>query len=267
MPANDLAALRDSLEVVMRAAGEVALETARKPFRRWTKGHDHSPVTEADIAVNDLLHDRLCTLVPDADWLSEESHGSLNGESARLAWIVDPIDGTRSYISGLADWTISVALVEAGRPLLAAIYAAVSDEMFLAFRGGGATLNGTPIKASSGGVLSGAKFAGPKRYLERLSSLTAGTLAQPKVHSLALRIARVAQGALDAAIASPGSHDWDLAAADLLVHEAGGVLTDFAGRPLTYHGARAAHGALIAAGHARHDALINLVRDRETKFA
>src|SRR3974390_7975 len=108
LPANDLAALRDSLEVVMRAAGEVALETARKPFRRWTKGHDHSPVTEADIAVNDLLHDGLCTLVPDADWLSEESHGSLNGESARLAWIVDPIDGTRSYISGLADWTISV---------------------------------------------------------------------------------------------------------------------------------------------------------------
>ena len=92
-------------------------------------------------------------------------------------------------------------------------------------------------------------------------------MAQPKIHSLALRIARVAHGALDAAFASGGSHDWDLAAADLLVHEAGGALTDFAGRPLTYNKPESAHGALIAAGHPRHAALIELVRDRETEFA
>ena len=123
------------------------------------------------------------------------------------------------------------------------------------------------IKASAGDRLGGARLAGPKRYLDRLSSLTPDTLAQPKVHSLALRIARVAHGALDAAVASPGSHDWDLAAADLLVHEAGGALTDFAGRPLTYSNAHGAHSALVAAGQARHDTLINLVRDRETEFA
>ncbi|MGA7679771.1 MAG: inositol monophosphatase family protein, partial [Pseudolabrys sp.] len=97
--------------------------------------------------------------------------------------------------------------------------------------------------------------------------LTPGILVQPKVHSLALRIARVAQGALDAAIASGGSHDWDLAAADLLVHEAGGALTDFVGRPLKYNKPQSAHGALIAAGYSRHTALIGLVRDRETEFA
>ena len=90
---------------------------------------------------------------------------------------------------------------------------------------------------------------------------------QPKVHSLALRLARVAQGTLEAAFASGGSHDWDLAAADLLVHEAGGVMTDFAGRPLTYNRPHTAHGALIAAGAARHDALIELVRDRQAEFA
>ena len=64
-----------------------------------------------------------------------------------------------------------------------------------------------------------------------------------------------------------GSHDWDLAAADLLVHEAGGMLTDFAGRPLKYNKPQSAHGALIAASHARHGALIGLMRDRETEFA
>src|SRR6185295_15003351 len=119
-----------------------------------------------------------------------------------------------------------------------------------------------------GTTLDGAKVAGPKRYLERLSGITEGRLSlQPKIHSLALRFARVAQGELDAAIASDGSHDWDLAAADLLVHEAGGALTDFAGRPLTYNGPEATYGALIAAGPARHAALIELVRDHETEFA
>ncbi len=267
MPASDVTALRGRLEAVMRDAGELARATASRPFKHWTKGSDNSPVTEGDIAVNDLLRGRLGSLVPDAGWLSEESQDDLPGHALALAWIVDPIDGTRAYISGRADWTISVALAERGRPLVAALYAPVTEEMFLASRDGGATLNGSPIKVSPGDVLGGARLAGPKRYLDRLSNLAPDTLAQPKVHSLALRIARVAHGALDAAVASPGSHDWDLAAADLLVHEAGGTLTDFASRPLTYNAAHGKHGALIAAGHGRHDALINLVRDRETEFA
>lgn len=249
----------------MREAGALARKTAQSAFRHWTKGEDRSPVTEADIAVNDLLHQQLTALCPGAGWLSEET--AEISSSTTLMWIVDPIDGTRAFISGRADWSISVALVEDGRPLVAALYAPVSEEIFLAARGTGATLNGTPIKANEGDGLRGAKIAGPKRYLDRFSSLAGGTLVQPKVHSLALRLARVAQGALDAAFSSRGSHDWDLAAADLLVHEAGGALTDFTGRPLKYSGSQAVHGALIAAGQPRHDALIVLVRDRRAEFA
>ena len=265
MPASETSALRAPLEAVMREAGALARKTAQGAFRHWTKGEDGSPVTEADIAVNDLLHQQLTALCPGAGWLSEET--AEIPSSTTLMWIVDPIDGTRAFISGRADWSISVALVEDGRPLVAALYAPVSEEIFLAARGTGATLNGTPIKANEGDGLRGAKIAGPKRYLDRFSSLAEGTLAQPKVHSLALRLARVAQGALDAAFSSRGSHDWDLAAADLLVLEAGGALTDFTGRPLKYSGSQAVHGALIAAGQPRHDALIVLVRDRRAEFA
>ena len=266
MPASETIALRAPLEAVMREAGALARKTAQGAFRHWTKGEDRSPVSEADIAVNDLLHRRLTTLVPDAGWLSEETEGAPDTTRA-LMWIVDPIDGTRALISGRADWSISVALVEDGRPLVAALYAPVSEEIFLAMRGAGATLNDAPIKANDDAGLHGAKIAGPKRYLDRISTLAEGTLAQPKVHSLALRLARVAQGLFDAAFASRGSHDWDLAAADLLVHEAGGALTDFTGRPLKYNGSQAFHGALIAAGQARHDALLGLVRDRKAEFA
>jgi len=267
LPANDFLALRKPLATVMRAAGDIARATARGPFKHWTKGADRSPVTEADIAVNQFLRDRLSDLVREAGWKSEESHADQSDRAVPLVWIVDPIDGTRAYISGSADWSISVALVHHGRPLIAAIYVPVTDEMFLALQSHGAMLNNTPIRVSTGATLAGASLAGPKRFLDRLSVITPEILAQPKVHSLALRIARVAHGALDAAFASGGSHDWDLAAADLLVHEAGGALTDLAGRPLTYSGSEAAYGALIAAGPARHAALIELVRDHETEFA
>ena len=266
MPGSDRAALRTSLEAVMLEAGELARATARGPFKRWTKGDDHSPVSEGDIAVNDLLRTRLGELVPGAGWLSEETEAP-PARGLPLNWVVDPIDGTRAYISGRADWTISVALVENSRPVLAALFAPVSDEMFLAEKGKGAVLNGAPIAVSRGATLEGSKIAGPKRYLDRLTGLDIGILPQPKVHSLALRIARVAHGELDAAFASSGSHDWDLAAADLLVYEAGGLFTDFSGQPLRYNAAHASHGALLAAGNVRHGTLIDLVRNRLGEFA
>ena len=93
----------------MREAGELARATARKPFKRWTKGDDNSPVSEGDIVVNELLRGRLGALAPDASWLSEETEASPD-RTVPFSWIVDPIDGTRAYISGRADWTIAVAL-------------------------------------------------------------------------------------------------------------------------------------------------------------
>lgn len=266
MPDSDPAQLRAPLEAVMREAGALARATRATDFRRWTKGIDNSPVSEGDIAVNDFLHARLPALAPGAGWLSEETEDDPAARSAATAWIVDPIDGTRAYITGRDDWTISVALVDAGRPVLAALYAPVTDEMFLAVRQAGATLNGTRIAVNEGG-LAGARLAGPKRTLDRIAQLVPQVAPQPKVFSLALRLTRVAHGALDAAFASHGGHDWDLAAADLLVHEAGGVMTDFSGRPLTYNRPHLAHGALIAAGPTRHGALIELVSDRKTEFA
>jgi len=267
LPGSDRALLRDNLTAIMREAGELALTTFKgASLKSWTKAYS-SPVSEADIAVNDLLRTRLTAAAPQAAWLSEETEDDLARTSAASVWIVDPIDGTRAYIAGRSDWTIAVALAERGRPALAAVYAPVSGEMFLASAGGGATLNGYPLKASGGGELAGARIAAPERYLKRLAHLSPQVAPQPKVHSLALRFARVAQGELDAAFASHNSNDWDLAAADLLVHEAGGALTDFTGHILTYNGPHSRHGALIAAGSARHETLIDLVCDRQSEFA
>jgi myo-inositol-1(or 4)-monophosphatase len=252
-----------NLESIMREAGELARATTRGAFKSWNKERDNSPVSDGDIAVNNYLREQLMKLRPDAGWLSEETEERIYKP---ITWIVDPIDGTRAYISGRTDWTISVALVENGQPIWAALYAPVTEEMFLAAKDEGAFRNGAAIQTAADEALTGARIAGPKRYLERLAQFEASALPQPKVYSLALRLARVAQGEFDAALASQGSRDWDLAAADLLVHEAGGALTDFAGKRLNYC-EPGAHGPLIAAGVARHQTLLKLVRDRALKFA
>jgi myo-inositol-1(or 4)-monophosphatase len=265
LPASE--SLRDGLQAAMREAGDIARVTSQRKFERWTKGGDRSPVSEADIAVNDFLRDRLAKLLPGAGWLSEETEDDPAARDRHQTWIVDPIDGTRAFIQGRPDWTVSVALVEDGRPVLAALYAPVTEEMFLALRGAGTSCNGEPIRVHDASDLTGAKAAGPKRMLERLEKTEPTSLAQPKVHSLALRLTRVATGELDVAFASGGSHDWDLAAADLLVHEAGGVLTDLSGRPLSFNRPHLTHSALVAAGPARHVTLLALLRDRMPEFA
>jgi len=251
----------ERLAAAVRQAGELALSKFRTPLKSWTKGR-YSPVCEADIASNELLRERLYGADGDVGWLSEESLDDPTRLQARRIWVVDPIDGTRAYIEGRPDWSISAALVEDGRPVAAAIFAPVKNEMFLAVAGRGATLNGSPIAASTGG-LDAACIAGPAGYLRRLQAIDGSFVAHPKVHSLALRFARVAQGAIDAAFASGNSHDWDLAAADLLVHEAGGALTSFTGQLLIYNQTNPVHAPLVAAGRDRHAALIDLVRSQQ----
>jgi myo-inositol-1(or 4)-monophosphatase len=269
LPAGDLATerteLRDRLAAAAREAGTLALQTFRGAPKSWIKGAS-SPVSEADLAVDALLRERLLA-IRDAGWLSEETEDDPARLQRAEVWVVDPIDGTRAYLAGLPDWTVSVALVQAGRPVVAALFAPVTDELFLAVAGAGATLNAAPIKASGGDRLAGAKFSGAKRRLESLAAIEPRIETAPRVPSLALRLARVATGALDGTFAAPNSHDWDLAAADLLVHEAGGLMSTLTGQSVIYNRPDPVHGALVAAGRARHAVLLDLIRDRFAEFA
>jgi len=260
-----LVGLRDRVALAVREGGALALQTFRGEIKSWIK-YKTSPVSEADLAVDTLLRERLLA-IHDAGWLSEETEDDPVRLARTDAWVVDPIDGTRAYLAGSSDWAVSVALVRSGRPILAALYAPVTDELFLALAGAGATRNGAPIEATPGDGLAGAKFSGAKSRLERLAVIEPRIAIAPRIPSLALRLARVAMGALDGTFTAPNSHDWDLAAADLLVHEAGGMLTTLAGQALVYNQPEPVHGALLAAGRRRHAALLGLIRSRPAEFA
>jgi myo-inositol-1(or 4)-monophosphatase len=258
----DAAAEAERLAACVREAGALALSMFQTPLKNWTKGATASPVSEADIAVDGFLRARLTGDGTDYGWLSEESADDPARLNARYVWIIDPIDGTRAYIAGFPDWAVSAALVKDGRPIAACLYAPALAELFLAVAGAGATCNGHSIATSSGASLADARIAGPKAFLERLAAVAPPFTMVPRVRSLALRLARVAQGNFDAALAGGSSHDWDLAAADLLVHEAGGALTPFGGSALTYNRPVPRHGMLVAAGRARHATLVELLRDK-----
>ncbi|HEY7248589.1 MAG TPA: 3'(2'),5'-bisphosphate nucleotidase CysQ [Xanthobacteraceae bacterium] len=263
--APDYIDVRDRLAEAVREAGMLALTTFRRELKSWIKGRS-SPVSEADLAVDALLRERL-PAISNAAWLSEETEDDPARLQAREVWVVDPIDGTRAYLAGSPDWAISAALVSGGRPILAALYAPVSDELFLSVAGKGATLNNAPIHTTGGDNIAGAKFSGARQRLDSLAAVEPRIERSARVPSLALRLARVASGTLDGTFTAPNSHDWDLAAADLLVHEAGGALTTLTGELLQYNRSDPVHGALLAAGRQRHAILLDLIRDRRAEFA
>jgi len=249
------------LEVAVRQAGELALSLFRTELKNWIKGAS-SPVSEADIAVNDLLERKLRSATPDYGWLSEESADDEARLGKPLAWIVDPIDGTRGYLAGREDWCVSAALVADASPVLAAVFAPASKESFFAIRGQGATRNGVPIRATGGTDMDFSRMAGPKPLVERLSPSGEGITLHPRIGSLALRLCRVAQGNLDAAFAGGQSRDWDLAAANLIVHEANGRMTALSGDTILYNRREVAHGVLVAAGRDRHASIVSHFRSR-----
>ena len=249
------------LKDTVRQAGRLALSLFRTDLKNWTKGTS-SPVSEADIAVNDLLESKLRSATPDHGWLSEESADDEARLGKPLVWIVDPIDGTRAYLAGREDWCVSAALVGEASPVLAAVFAPASDEFFFAMRGQGATRNDAPIHATTGADMDFSRIAGPKPLVERLNRAGGEISLHPRIGSLALRLCRVAQGSLDAAFAGGQSRDWDLAAANLIVQEANGRMTALSGDTILYNRREVAHGVLVAAGRERHASIVSQFRNR-----
>ncbi len=255
--ARDTALLIDTV----REAGALARSMFRTELKNWTKGAS-SPVSEADIAANDLIESRLRSATPDYGWLSEESVDDEARLGKPLVWIVDPIDGTRSYLAGREDWCVSVALVEGASPVLAAVFAPVTEEFFFASRGGGAVRNDRPVHATAGTDLDFSRVAGPKPLVERLNRGPGEISLYPRIGSLALRLCRVAEGRLDAAFAGGQSRDWDLAAANLIVQEANGNMSTLSGDTILYNRREVTHGVLVAAGRDRHASIVEHFRNR-----
>ncbi|HZH51522.1 MAG TPA: 3'(2'),5'-bisphosphate nucleotidase CysQ [Microvirga sp.] len=256
------ASLGPAVRDAARRAGAMALpfyrSGAKTAARLWYKDQT-SPVTEADIALDGFLKEHLSGLLPEAGWLSEETADNPARLDQRSVWIVDPIDGTRAFSTGHPDWSISIALVVEGRPVIGVVYAPIHDHLYEARLGGGAWRNGERLRLSAED-LAYARVAGPKPLVDRFARGLGPIQHLPKVPSLALRLARVADGSIDVGLVSSDAHDWDIAAADLILHEAGALLTDFGGAVPVYNKPRPRHGEMLAVASRLHPRAIGAMR-------
>lgn len=242
-----------------REAGALALAARAKGVKIWSK-EGGSPVTDADLAVDALLKDRLGAARPDYGWLSEETVD----DPARLAttrqFVVDPIDGTVAFMKDKPWFAVSVAVVENGRPIAGVVHAPALDETYAATVGGGATLNGAALAPSLSTALDGAAMLGDAKMFAHPAWPTPWPAMRIEArNSIAYRICLVAAGAFDAAIALTPKSEWDLAAADLICGEAGALLTDHLGRKFAYNRPNPTVPSLVCANRALHPLILSRV--------
>ena len=240
----------------VREAGGIARSGYEGVQKSWEKSKGN-PVTETDLAVDRFLKGRLCGARPDYGWLSEESTDTPARLSKARLFVADPIDGTLAFIKRKPEFTICVAVVEAGTPVSAVVLNPMTQELFTAVAGGGARLNGQMIAVSARPQIEGCRMlvardviahpAWPKPW---------PTMDIGKRSSIAYRMTLVANGTYDAMMALSSKCEWDTAAAALIVQEAGGVVSEHTGATLVYNQPKPLHRSVICAGPALHAAIL-----------
>jgi myo-inositol-1(or 4)-monophosphatase len=260
----------DDLALIL-AAGEEAGRIAMRHFRGdnevWYKNEGSSPVSAADIAVDTFLKEALRPARPGYGWLSEETADAADRLTHDTVFVVDPIDGTRAFIEGRDTWCVSIAVVSGGVPVAGVLVAPALDEVFVSGTSGPSLKNGSPLGAPA--APPGAaplRFSGPVELIRGVAERIGRKVERmPHVPSLAYRLAMVADGRLDATLVRGKAHDWDIAAADLILRNTGGWLTTLEGEAIVYDRANVHHGILVAGGAGLESDLAGVVRELQAE--
>ena len=244
------------IETVTKA-GDIALGYFQRDPQVWHKADNAGPVTEADLAVDKMLRENLTAARPDFGWLSEETQDNADRLATASQFIADPIDGTRAFIEGNKDWSISLALVTNGEVTGGVVFLPARDLLFAACKGDGATLNGTPISVSKTTSFDEAEIlaARPNFDPHHWKDLKTPIAKRNFKSSLAYRLCLVAEGRFDAMMSFRPTWEWDIAAGVLMVQEAGGLTSDRQGAALLFNNEMPQTNGVLAANPAIHAAI------------
>ncbi len=257
MPARDLALLTDAA----RDAGRIALRFWRKDPQVWDKGGEHGPVTEADLAVNDMLKARLLAARPGYGWLSEETPDDAARLSCETAFIIDPIDGTRAFIAGEETFAHSLAIAHKGRVTAGVVFLPALDRIYTASETAPPLKDGQPIAASRRDRLEGADILTTK--VNMVPEKWPGGVPEITRHfraSLAYRLCLAAEGRFDGMLTLRPAWEWDIAAGSLIAEKAGAVVTDQRGESLRFNTASALADGVLALPPAPHADAVRRLR-------
>ena len=246
---EDLALIKQAV----LAAGKIAKDAFdANDAEVWDKDNN-SPVTDADIAVNEYLLKTLCEARPGYGWLSEETKDDHSRHACPRTFVVDPIDGTRAFIDRTPNFAVSVAIIQDGKSVAGVVYNPLKDELFEAVLGGGAKLNSAVITAPDTDAIEGIRMVGYARKFRRLDWPDMNCRV---ANSMAYRMVLVACGQADATVAFTPKSDWDVAAAQLIASEAGAIVTNLHGKPPSYDGETTSGLGVICAGKTLHALLL-----------
>ncbi len=255
MPASDLHLLVEAA----KSAGEIALRFFDEGAEQWEKPGNQGIVTEADLAVDAHLLKLLLDARPHYGWLSEETQDNPRRLSTEHVFVIDPIDGTRSFANGDRTWALSLAVVDEGVPTAAVIHLPARRLTYTAWRGGGAWLNGKlRLSATDTATLESADILANRLTMEPVH--WPGGVPEIRREfrsSLAYRMALVAEGRFDAMATFRDTWDWDIAAGTLIAAEAGATVTDGFGQALWFNTLDRHSPGLVCASPAVHRALMN----------
>jgi len=254
----------DDLQLLIDAAyasGDIARKHFNASPQIWDKADNAGPVTEADLAIDTMLKAELIGARQDYGWLSEESEDDLVRQEHERVFIIDPIDGTRAFIAGEKHFSHSLAISQNGRITAAVVYVPMMDLMFAATDSTESTLNNEKIATSAQSQVDGATLLATKSNL--LPEFWIGDV--PAIRrkfrpSLAYRLCLVAQGRYDAMLTLRDCWEWDIAAGDLIVRQAGGTVTDRHNNPLAFNSQHPKTKGCHAAGPKLHAALQACIR-------
>jgi len=247
------------IEPIIKKAGELILSYFKR-LRSIQEKENGGFVTEADLASEQYLMEQLQPFLPGASFIGEEL--GKNDGTNDYCWVIDPLDGTTNFMHGLPYFCISISLTLKGIPQFGAVYQPLTNEYFYAERGKGAFLNGKKLQVSTVGQLSksvvviGFPYKKEERFKHLLNLMNE---IFPKIYAFrnfgaaALDLANVACGRLDGHFFEDLGW-WDVAAGTLLVEEAGGIVTDFEGKPI-----RSDFKTFVTAGPGLHERLRKLL--------
>ena len=240
-------------------AGRVATSFVGKSAKRWDKADGAGPVTEADLAVNDMLKQQLLLARPDYGWLSEETEDGAKRLGHDRVFIVDPIDGTRSFTEGANTWVHAIAVAEHGQITSSVVYLPLRNLLYTAAVGRGAYLNGVPIRASIETAFEQSTILAAKPALMGPTWRSGFCPPFKRAYrpSLAYRLGLVAEARFDGMLTLRPSWEWDIAAGALIIAEAGGTITNQRGAPLRFNNADPRLDGVVAGGASIHAALLD----------
>lgn len=251
---DDLALLIDAAKL----AGAIALRHWQAAPQVWEKPDGQGPVSAADLEVNEMLATYLRSLRPGYGWLSEESEDDHARLATECQFVLDPIDGTRSFLQGDNAFSHALAVVRRGQVVAGVVYLPAQDKLYAATANGPATLNGEKIgvsrrpSAEGAKVLTGKAMLSPDHWPGGLPNLHRHFRA-----SMAWRLCLVAEGAFDAMLTLRPSWEWDIAAGALIAARAGAAVTDRHGTALHFNRADPRSPGTIAAAPGVHADLIH----------